>query len=236
MFFFFSSRRLHTRWPRDWSSDVCSSDLRPRGRARRRPANDAAAVAVYDRSQVEPALPAAHVLDVGDPELIRSARVEVARDQVAGDADARHPDRRAPEALRHQPGKPEPAHQPLDPLAADADAAVAKRGMDATGAVGLPALGMDLADPLAQPSVGEVTIRGRPSLPRVVSGAADTEHAAQRLHGVLGLPRGDEPKDAHRLSPSFAKKAAAFFKISRSSRSTRASRRSSPRSSLVRPG
>src|SRR5690625_6320862 len=23
----FSSRRRHTRWPRDWSSDVCSSDL-----------------------------------------------------------------------------------------------------------------------------------------------------------------------------------------------------------------
>src|SRR6266702_3381124 len=28
LFFFFSSRRRHTRWPRDWSSDVCSSDLR----------------------------------------------------------------------------------------------------------------------------------------------------------------------------------------------------------------
>src|SRR5207253_6881397 len=27
IFFFFSSRRRHTRWPRDWSSDVCSSDL-----------------------------------------------------------------------------------------------------------------------------------------------------------------------------------------------------------------
>src|SRR5690625_7693301 len=27
MFFFFSSRRRHTIWPRDWSSDVCSSDL-----------------------------------------------------------------------------------------------------------------------------------------------------------------------------------------------------------------
>src|SRR5439155_11122070 len=26
-FFFFSSRRRHTRWPRDWSSDVCSCDL-----------------------------------------------------------------------------------------------------------------------------------------------------------------------------------------------------------------
>src|SRR5690625_5593035 len=27
IFFFFTSRRRHTRWPRDWSSDVCSSDL-----------------------------------------------------------------------------------------------------------------------------------------------------------------------------------------------------------------
>src|SRR5690606_41186170 len=28
-FFFFSSRRRHTRFSRDWSSDVCSSDLMP---------------------------------------------------------------------------------------------------------------------------------------------------------------------------------------------------------------
>src|SRR2546421_5192308 len=28
-FFFFSSRRRHTRSDRDWSSDVCSSDLSP---------------------------------------------------------------------------------------------------------------------------------------------------------------------------------------------------------------
>src|SRR5258707_9553638 len=32
-FFFFSSRRRHTRYWRDWSSDVCSSDLA--GRVRR---------------------------------------------------------------------------------------------------------------------------------------------------------------------------------------------------------
>src|SRR5215217_8719312 len=30
LFFFFSSRRRHTRYWRDWSSDVCSSDLRAR--------------------------------------------------------------------------------------------------------------------------------------------------------------------------------------------------------------
>src|SRR6516164_10183904 len=39
MFFFFSSRRRHTSWNCDWSSDVCSSDLGPRrgaqGTARR---------------------------------------------------------------------------------------------------------------------------------------------------------------------------------------------------------
>src|SRR2546428_13486375 len=32
MFFFFSSRRRHTRSDRDWSSDVCSSDLTLHGR------------------------------------------------------------------------------------------------------------------------------------------------------------------------------------------------------------
>src|SRR5207249_5890246 len=31
MRFFFSSRRRHTRSKRDWSSDVCSSDLSPPG-------------------------------------------------------------------------------------------------------------------------------------------------------------------------------------------------------------
>src|SRR3712207_6876342 len=33
-FFFFSSRRRHTRYWRDWSSDVCSSDLDPGGALR----------------------------------------------------------------------------------------------------------------------------------------------------------------------------------------------------------
>src|SRR5258707_7191953 len=34
MCFFFSSRRRHTRYWRDWSSDVCSSDLLNTGAAR----------------------------------------------------------------------------------------------------------------------------------------------------------------------------------------------------------
>src|SRR2546430_4567466 len=35
-FFFFSSRRRHTRFDCDWSSDVCSSDLSKRPALRRR--------------------------------------------------------------------------------------------------------------------------------------------------------------------------------------------------------
>src|SRR5256885_13247003 len=35
-FFFFSSRRRHTRLQGDWSSDVCSSDLQPETPARSR--------------------------------------------------------------------------------------------------------------------------------------------------------------------------------------------------------
>src|SRR6266487_2365834 len=35
-FFFFSSRRRHTTWTGDWSSDVCSSDLQGQARGRGR--------------------------------------------------------------------------------------------------------------------------------------------------------------------------------------------------------
>src|SRR5215510_11097050 len=42
-FFFVSSRRRHTRWPRDWSSDVCSSDLGEKMQAVRRTVEKVAA-------------------------------------------------------------------------------------------------------------------------------------------------------------------------------------------------
>src|SRR5207249_7022101 len=42
--FFFSSRRRHTRSKRDWSSDVCSSDLK---QGTRYDANDLAATGQY---------------------------------------------------------------------------------------------------------------------------------------------------------------------------------------------
>src|SRR5215208_683588 len=69
-FFFFSSRRRHTRWPCDWSSDVCSSDLDERGNIASGVAEGAQAVfalAGGENGEVaaQPAVPAAP--KIGEP-------------------------------------------------------------------------------------------------------------------------------------------------------------------------
>src|SRR5690348_18309999 len=56
--FFFSSRRRHTRWTGDWSSDVCSSDLGVRQDERDRIAAPAQRVRqVPPRSEQQLAMP-----------------------------------------------------------------------------------------------------------------------------------------------------------------------------------
>src|SRR3989442_11600821 len=68
MFFFFSSRRRHTRCGRDWSSDVCSSDLKaPFGTTRdgapvelytlRNAAGSSVAIATYGATVVSLRMP-----------------------------------------------------------------------------------------------------------------------------------------------------------------------------------
>src|SRR5688572_31350282 len=77
--------------------------------------------------------------------------------------------------------------------------------------------------------------RFRAALPRVEAAARDLQTPTQHRDRVGGLLRGDEPK-SYRLC--FAKKAAAFFEISRSSARMRTSLRSrvnSSRSAVVRP-
>src|SRR3712207_9350264 len=76
--FFFSSRRRHTRYWRDWSSDVCSSDL-----ARR-------------RRRMEAAERSARRSGAGGPARDRSA----GRRPVAGTSAARSGERRGGEECR----------------------------------------------------------------------------------------------------------------------------------------
>src|SRR3989449_767015 len=66
-FFFFSSRRRHTRCSRDWSSDVCSSDLEPLARHR---VVGAALAEIDDR----PVLPLGIFYHVGHVEHLRLER------------------------------------------------------------------------------------------------------------------------------------------------------------------
>src|SRR6266487_2204085 len=72
-FFFFSSRRRHTRWTGDWSSDVCSSDLGPAAGERGRAGYSALASVTL---KLDPDLPdAGHHLD---PQLLRGLVVPAA--------------------------------------------------------------------------------------------------------------------------------------------------------------
>src|SRR5204862_3096553 len=76
MFFFFSSRRRHTRSLRDWSSDVCSSDLEAAG-----------AVGVLALPDAHASLPEQRRLlipgDAGDRDASRQARNIVGAAELA---------------------------------------------------------------------------------------------------------------------------------------------------------
>src|SRR5690606_41015767 len=87
LLFFFSSRRRHTRFSRDWSSDVCSSDLGTGARG----------------EQVVHRL-VAGMLEESD--FVTVAR-EIVRDAVAHQADADHPDPlgRVPRSEERRVGK-----------------------------------------------------------------------------------------------------------------------------------
>src|SRR2546422_1275380 len=56
IFFFFSSRRRHTRCSRDWSSDVCSSDLVAQSLYKALVAAKAQAYELYHQTAAMPAM------------------------------------------------------------------------------------------------------------------------------------------------------------------------------------
>src|SRR2546422_8207895 len=87
--FFFSSRRRHTRCSRDWSSDVCSSDLVPLGHDRdaSRPATDRDLAVPAGEIAADPgeALTAARIAEPAhtlDQRGLESGRVPPARSEA----------------------------------------------------------------------------------------------------------------------------------------------------------
>src|SRR5256885_12642272 len=98
---------------------------------------------------------------------------------------------------------------------------------------------MQGSDPFEQPRVRSFTRRRLALLPRVVPAGGDAQCAAHHADPMLGLMLAHEPERLLGVDcVSCANQAAAFFSISRSSRSVRFSRRSwtnSARSSVVSP-
>src|SRR6266702_5482952 len=94
--FFFSSRRRHTRWPRDWSSDVCSSDLHALDASRR--GGEDVELEPFQREPLpSPGNPPerlneepAHRLNAAAPERDVERLLETARGRAAFELDDAH--------------------------------------------------------------------------------------------------------------------------------------------------
>ena len=116
------------------------------------------------------------------------------------------------------------AHQPGDPAAADRQAVIAQFPRHARTAIGAVRQGKGRPDMRQQHHVVALAAAGRPTSPGEIAALADAEHAAQAVDGELRFRPIDE-REPHRL-PSRAKKAVAFFRMSRSWRRISFSRRS----------
>src|SRR3989449_2203270 len=88
-FFFFSSRRRHTRCSRDWSSDVCSSDLAPSGKPEGKVKAKDAKMKVRDEASAD-----GDFIDLGsmlteeeDGPSARDTRMTVADEEPTGDEE-----------------------------------------------------------------------------------------------------------------------------------------------------
>src|SRR6266511_4127370 len=104
LFFFFSSRRRHTRFSRDWSSDVCSSDLPDAEPADVRAASvehEDALVVHPERIGERRVAPQLDAVGAQPPleAAVELERAEPVDEDAAGDAAAAREDR-PPDALR----------------------------------------------------------------------------------------------------------------------------------------
>src|SRR3954447_7079388 len=200
------------------------------------PADDVPRVQIQNRGNEQLRAAADQKLrGVADPPVIRAVGGELPIQHVGGDRLIVIAHRRPLVSAPCPHHDPLLAHQASDALLADPLAVFDKIFPDARPAVG-PTTGVVRGSHAhAEMAIAAGVGRFRAALPRVEAAARDLHTATQDRYRVGGLLRGDEP-ESYRLC--FAKKAVAFFKISRSSWRMRFSLRSrvnSSRSLVVRP-
>src|SRR6516164_2518147 len=121
---------------------------------------------------------------------------------------------------------PEPvlAHQASYPAAPDCEAAIPQFPRHSGTAIGAVRQGKGRPDMRQQHHVVALAAADQPTSPGEIAALANTKHAAQAMDGEFRFCPIDE-REPHRL-PSRAKKAVAFFRMSRSWRRISFSRRS----------
>ena len=198
------------------------------------PADDAATEGVERRPRGRGSPPTSGLGDVGDPQPVRAGGAEVALDEVGAGRGAAVADRRA--------AKPAPVDARVGRAARISRATRLRDDTDARRPAGRRGCGARRrcrgsgVGPPIWSSSASARARARTRAPGVVAAPGDAQHAAQGADTGMAFS-ARRTGTAHRVpSVSLAKKAAAFFRISRSSRapSLAAAARRAPRSSRER--
>jgi len=200
---------------------------------------------IQDDCQVEKAiLPCRHLRAVGDPQLVGRPGGKRAPNQVGGRLGRRVALRggeRASAMAACQSGLTHQTRHVLarHVLAPTVDPPARQVRLHARHAVRAAARLVNRGNLPTQRSVSRCARRWRTLAPRPVAPGGDTQQTAELNNPMMGPRALDELVSDDRIAPvSCATKAAAVFRISRSSRSIRFSRRkrrSSSCSSLLRP-
>src|SRR5438094_6373288 len=186
------------------------------------PADDPARVQIEEHRQVQPARAGRNGREVAGPDPIgrwhREAGLQPVRrrrgELMMLDEDAEPPGAAGDEAMQ--------ASQPRDAMAPTADPRRREGVPQLHGSIALPGLSVQLAHLLHQDTVRSSPPALRPSSPGIVAAAAHLQHPAHPPDRELLDMVVDEGISQ---AESRAKYAAAFFKMSRSSRSRAFSRR-----------
>src|ERR1700687_1550365 len=188
------------------------------------PADDPACEQIDDNGEIQPAFAGPNVGDGGAPLLVGTCCREVLIRQVRRD----RPSVVAVRGPLDPPLLPSPeavvAHQPGYPAATDREAAIPQFPRHSGTAIGAVRQGKGRPDMCQQHHVVTLAAAGWPTPPGEIAALTNTKHTAQAMDGEFRFRPIDE-REPHRL-PSRAKKAVAFFRMSRSWRRVSFSRRS----------
>jgi hypothetical protein len=167
---------------------------------------------LYHR-EIEPAHNRPEVGDITHPALIRLTNLELAVEQICGHRQSVTGIGRAAELAPTPPNNASRTHQPGDPLAPDpVPSALSQLSVNQRAAAGPSAFLVYLPDLNCQFLVRTRTLRRPPLLERIIPAPGNLKERVKDSQWILGLLRAYEQKP-HSLS--FAKKAVAFFSMSR---------------------